>query len=54
MDISRETDALLRFYGKRKFISVKDIREFSETYTKVQAMLKDVLLVPPTPDAKGE
>lgn len=33
--VSDEIDALLRFYSKRKLISVKDIREFSETYKTV-------------------
>ena len=41
MQTSQEIDALLRFYSKRKFISVKDIREFSEVYSMIQNHMKD-------------
>lgn len=43
-EVSQEIDALLRFYTKRKLISVSDIREFSEHYVLVNKYLKDQLL----------
>lgn len=39
--VSREVEALLRFYSGRKLISVQDIKEFSNTYQNVkQFMIK--------------
>lgn len=42
--VSSEIDALCRFYSGRKLISVKDIRDFSNTWVKVQERMKDVIV----------
>lgn len=41
--ISPEIEALLRFYTGSKFISVKNIIEFSEYYCQVQEQLKGTM-----------
>ena len=42
--ISDEIDGLLRFYSGRKLISVKDIRDFSQVYQKIQERKGDVMM----------
>ncbi len=50
MKISSEIDGLLRFYSGRKLISVKDIREFSETWVDLQERLKETITWENCPD----